>query len=231
MSESKCPTVDEQEPDESLLLLARAGDHTAFERLVLRHKNAVIRFADMLLNDRTEAEDIAQDVFIQAFAASKRFRFASKFKTWLFAIARNLCLNELRRRSRHRTEPLVDAGDGEKWHVCRIETVSDRTAPEVFSEREFQQRLGMALASLPKLQRKVLLLLEEEELSYEEMAHLLGISVPATKSLIHRARQTLKHRLQFHSKSEARLETVVRLQPVYEFRVSRPALRPSLVAA
>lgn len=202
MPESVTP-IEVAKTDESLLVHVQAGDHVAFEELVQKHKTSITRFAFMLLNDRAEAEDIAQVVFTRAFFASSRFRFGAKFKTWLFAIARNLCLNELRRRSRQRMEPLdQETTSRAHWDHWPNENASEPTAPEVLSEQEFLQKLESALASLPETHRKVILLLKEEELSYEEMANLLGISLPATKSLIFRSRQALRQKLESYWRLE-----------------------------
>src|SRR5580765_2204149 len=94
------------DPDAILMLRVKQGDMAAFSGLVDKYKQPVINLAYRTLRDATEAEDLAQNVFIQAFKSAKRYEATAKFSTWLFTIARNLCLNEIRRRARHPAESL-----------------------------------------------------------------------------------------------------------------------------
>src|SRR3569832_1640028 len=94
------------EPDAELMLRAKRGDLAAFEELVEKYKQPVINIIYRTLNDLAEAEDLAQNVFVQVYKSAHRYEATAKFSTWLFTIARNLCLNEIRRRSRHPAESL-----------------------------------------------------------------------------------------------------------------------------
>jgi len=94
------------DPDAVLMLLVKQGDTGAFTMLVDRYKQPVLNLAYRMLRDATEAEDLAQGVFVQVFKSACRYEVSSKFSTWLFTIARNLCLNEIRRRSRHPADSL-----------------------------------------------------------------------------------------------------------------------------
>src|SRR6478672_12797796 len=96
----------EQDPDAALMLRVKQGDTDAFEQLVEKYKQPVLNLVYRMLRDATEAEDVAQTVFIQVYKSAARYQVASKFSTWLFTIARNLSLNEIRRRSRHPTESM-----------------------------------------------------------------------------------------------------------------------------
>ncbi len=91
----------ELDPDAALMLCVKQGDMGAFAALVDKYKQPVMNLAYRMLRDATEAEDLAQVVFVQVFKSAGRYQVSSKFSTWLFTIARNLCLNEIRRRSRH----------------------------------------------------------------------------------------------------------------------------------
>src|SRR6267154_199184 len=91
----------EQDPDVALMLLVKQGDTAAFEQLVDKYKQPVMNVVYRMLRDATEAEDLAQNVFVQVHRSAHRYQVAAKFSTWLFTITRNLCLNEIRRRSRH----------------------------------------------------------------------------------------------------------------------------------
>ncbi|HTG45688.1 MAG TPA: sigma-70 family RNA polymerase sigma factor [Verrucomicrobiae bacterium] len=184
------------DPDAALMLRVRNGDRDAFELLVDKYKQPVINLAYRTVNDATEAEDLAQHVFLQVFKAAHRYQVSAKFSTWLFTIARNLCLNEIRRRSRHRAESLDEtfAGDDEQ-PIRQIEDVKTFAPPDALLHGELEEKIQQGLADLPEKQRTAILLCRQDELSYEQIAEILGCSVSATKSLIHRGRETLKQKL------------------------------------
>src|SRR5580765_1121051 len=96
----------ERDPDAALMLRVKQGDHAALGELVERYKKPVMNLVFRLLRDATEAEDLAQNVFVQVYKSAHRYKTTARFSTWLFTIARNLCLNEIRRRSRHPAESL-----------------------------------------------------------------------------------------------------------------------------
>jgi RNA polymerase sigma-70 factor (ECF subfamily) len=182
--------------DAALMLRVQGGDLPAFEAIVEKYRLPVFNFVHRTLRDAEEAEDIAQQVFLQAWKAAGRYRVASRFSTWLFTIARNLCLNELRRRGRHRTDSLdapIEAGGAPREREiedCRSLGVTGTVLLE-----ELGEKIEEALADLPESQRSAILLLREKEMAYEDIAVVLGVSVSAVKSLIHRGRETLKHRI------------------------------------
>src|SRR5580765_8657648 len=95
-----------QDPDAALMLRVKQGDRDAFEALVEKYKQPVMNLVFRTLRDATEAEDLAQHVFLQVYKSAHRYKTTARFTTWLFTIARNLCLNEIRRRSRHPAESL-----------------------------------------------------------------------------------------------------------------------------
>lgn len=184
------------DPDAALMLRVRQGDWVAFTELVDKYKQPVMNLVFRMLRDPIEAEDIAQVVFLQVYKSADRYQVASKFSTWLFTIARNLCLNEIRRRSRHPADSLEGSQtDAETAPGPQHEDLKTFSPPEALLQGELEEKLEEALATLPENQRTALLLCRGEELSYEDIAKVLGCSVSATKSLIHRARQTLKDRL------------------------------------
>jgi len=182
--------------DAELMLRVRDGDREAFRQLIERHQRAVIHFCYQSIGDSWEAEDIAQKVFLQVYRSAARYRPNAKFTTWLFTIARNTTLNERRRRQRHATESMdqlreeTDESHGQQFQDRRSESPA-----EELQQKELRARIEAAIQSLPENQRTALVLLRHEEMSYEEIAAVIGCSVSATKSLLHRARETMREKL------------------------------------
>src|SRR5256885_7462057 len=192
----------EQDPDAALMLLVKQGDTTAFEQLVDKYKQPVLNLVYRMLRDATEAEDVAQTVFIQVHKSAARYQVASKFSTWLFTIARNLSLNEIRRRSRHPAESIDISHpehEDQPWH--QFEDKKTFTPPESLLQGELESKILEAIGELPESQRTALLLCRQGDLSYEEIAEIVGASLSATKSLIHRGRETLKQKLKPYLKT------------------------------
>ncbi len=186
----------ELEPDAALMLRVKQGEGAAFAELVDKYKQPVLNMVYRMLHDATEAEDLAQNVFVQVFRSAPRYKVSAKFSTWLFTIARNLALNELRRRSRHPSESMdATRPEQEDQPLQQFEDKKTFSPPESLLQGELQQKIERALAELPENQRTAILLCRQDELSYEEIAKVLGCSLSATKSLIHRGRETLKHKL------------------------------------
>lgn len=174
----------------------KRGDMRAFAELVDKYKRPIINFVARMLGDETEAEDLAQTVFVQVYRSARRYRESAKFSTWLYTIARNFCLNELRRRARHPAEPLEAAYPGqEKQPAHQPEDVRATGPVAALLQTELEEKIEQALAELPPNQRMAILLCRDQQLSYEEIAVILGCSLSATKSLIFRARAVLRARL------------------------------------
>jgi len=184
------------DPDAVLMLRVKRGDRAAFAELVDKYKQPVMNFVYRSLRDEIEAEDLAQNVFLQVYKSRARYKQTAKFSTWLFTIARNLCLNELRRRSRHPAESIEEThAENEDQPRQQYEDTSQLAPPEQLLQGELAKKIDEALGGLPENQRSALLLCRQEELSYEEIARVLKCSLSATKSLIHRGRETLKEKL------------------------------------
>lgn len=178
------------------MLRARRGDRAAFTELVEKYKQPVMNFVFRTLRDEAESEDLAQNVFLQAYKSRARYKQTAKFSTWLFTIARNLCLNEIRRRSRHPAESLEEAhAEHEDQPRQQFEDRQVISAPDKLLHGELEKKIEEALAELPENQRSAILLCRQEDLSYDEIARILKCSLSATKSLIHRGRETLKEKL------------------------------------
>jgi RNA polymerase sigma-70 factor, ECF subfamily len=184
------------DPDAVLMLRVKRGDRAAFAGLVEKYKQPVVNFVFRSLRDEIEAEDVAQNVFLQVYKSRRRYKQTAKFSTWLFTIARNLCLNELRRRSRHPAESIEEPQAVQEDQPQRqYEDKSQPGPPETLLQGELAQKVEEALAGLPENQRTAILLCRQDDLSYEEIAGILDCSLSATKSLIHRGRETLKEKL------------------------------------
>src|SRR6266481_260865 len=131
----------EHDPDAALMLRVKQGDTAAFEQLVDKYKQPVMNVVYRMLRDATEAEDVAQNVFVQVYKSASRYEVSSKFSTWLFTIARNLCLNEIRRRSRHPAES-IDAPYYEQEDLPRQQFEDKKTSspPEKLLHGELEQK-------------------------------------------------------------------------------------------
>jgi RNA polymerase sigma-70 factor (ECF subfamily) len=179
------------------MLRVREGDTEALRELIERHQRAVINTIHRAIGDANEAEDLAQRVFVQVYRSAKRYKPTAKFTTWLFTITRNTILNEHRRRSRHPSQSLdalQDPSDTEAAGWQPPDT-SMRDPAQAAVERELLEKIKQAVQELPEAQRTAVILCRYEGLSYEEIAEVLGCSVSATKSMLHRARLALKDKL------------------------------------
>jgi len=184
------------DPDALLMLRVKRGDRAAFAALVEKYKQPLFNFVFRTLRDETETEDVAQNTFLQVWKSRARYERTAKFSTWLFTIARNLCLNEIRRRSRHPAESLEETHPEHDDQPSRqYEDKKIFLPTETALHGELAQKIEEALAELPENQRTAILLCRQDELSYEEIAEVLDCSLSATKSLIHRGREFLKEKL------------------------------------
>ena len=189
--------MKEIDPDAELMQRVRQGDREAFRELVERHQRGVIQTIYRSIGDSWAAEDLAQRVFVQVWRSAKRYEPTAKFTTWLVTIVHNFILNEYRRRARRGAESLdamTQSEDGNEVGAQFADAQSPDPAQAV-AERELQERIATVIRQLPDNQRTAVVLCRFEGFSYEEIAKVLHCSVPAVKSLLHRARETLKEHL------------------------------------
>jgi RNA polymerase sigma-70 factor, ECF subfamily len=178
--------------DVRLMRLVADGDTTAFEQLIERHQTLVAGTVARMLGSNSDVEDIAQQVFIRVWKSAGRYVARAKFTTWLLKITRNLVFNEMRRAKRHPHLPVQLEPEAEEMPLKDEATATpDATLLQV----ELQAEIEKAIMLLPDTQRIALVLRRYEELSYEEIAGVLDLSVPAVKSLLFRARTELRERL------------------------------------
>lgn len=199
------PTENDADADAELMLRVKRGGSDASEALaslVERWKQPLVNFLFRSLPDAEEAEDSALQVFAQLWKSASRYQVSARFSTFIFTIARNLYLNELRRRSRHPAVSLDESHDEENGPGIRqVPDAGQVPASDVLQREELVAKISEALADFPEKQRTAIVLCRDTDLSYEEIAEILGTSVPATKSLIHRGREVLRLRLKPYLKT------------------------------
>ena len=165
------------------------GNLAAFRKIVELYQKPIISFIARFIGDKAGAEDIAQEVFLKVFKAAGDYRPKSKFKTWLFKIAANHCLNEIRD---SRKNPEM-RGLFELNEAGFLAVAPDTCSPlRILEGREIGNAVREAIRELPHNQRIALLLRELNGFSYGEISHIMGCSVSAVESLLQRARQNLK---------------------------------------
>ena len=172
-----------QYDDKQLVGQAQAGDMPAFDELVRRHHGPVYCHLYRTCRNGAEAEEMTQESFVKAWEGLAGFRGTASFKTWLFRIATNLCINRLSRRKP--VDPLsedVPAGRSDE-------------PEEAYRQRQLKESIGAALESLPAGQRSALVLSIYEELSYEEIAEAMGRSLASVNMLLYRARMSVRQTL------------------------------------
>ena len=193
------------ELDDELMLRFQKGDEEAFNLLVRRHHKPLINFIARFTGDRDNAEDLAQETFIRIYKAADRYKQGrAKFKTWMYIIAKNLCKNEIRnrsRRDRYRVDNTAISqhstdGDSEEIDIVASAPASSAYQPEVALQRkELNKTIQAAIGELPEQYRYPLILRDIQGLSYDEISDILELRSGTNKSRINRARIMLKDKL------------------------------------
>jgi RNA polymerase sigma-70 factor (ECF subfamily) len=178
------------------MLRVKEGDERAFELLVAMHQGAVIGTVTRMLGNVDDAHDVAQQLFIRIWKSAPRYEPTAKFTTWMYTIMRNLCFNELRKRVRRKEvsldEPVFDD---------QPRQFTDLLAPGadvITQQEELERALDAAIAALPEKQRLAVVMRRYQDTPYEELCEVLGMSLPAVKSLLFRARTELRRHLSAH---------------------------------
>jgi RNA polymerase sigma-70 factor (ECF subfamily) len=186
------------DPDVRLMLRVRAGDAAAFEELVLRYQQRLVSLLAHLTGRPDMAEDLAQDVFLRVYRARGRYVPGSKFSTWLYTIAHNVAANAHRTLARRHEVHLADGpGDtGANPLEAAAVAASGLMPARLLDKSELRDVVKVAVAALNERQREAVLLNKFEHLSYEEIAHVMNLSVSAVKSLLTRARDNLREILE-----------------------------------
>ena len=185
---------DDPERDIRLMEKVRAGDMDAFRELVEAHQHRVIGTVTRMLGDASEAEDLSQQIFVRVWKSAPRWEPTAKFTTWLYTILRNLVFNECRRRARHKTTSLDAATDDED----RPQQFADgnvKPPDTAMLDEEMQDAIERSIQELPEAQRMAVIMRRYQDVSYEEIAEVLDLTVPSVKSLLFRARTELREKL------------------------------------
>jgi RNA polymerase sigma-70 factor (ECF subfamily) len=182
--------------DESTLVAqAREGDTRAFGELVRRYEGKIFRLAQHVTQNREDAEDVLQETFLKSYEHLDQFKGDSKFYTWIVRIAVNQALMKLRRRKTDKSVSLDETIDTGEDTITREIAAWDEDPEQRFSREELGEILDTAVDSLEPPYRSVFVLRDIEELSTEETAEALNLSVPAVKSRLLRARLQLREKL------------------------------------
>jgi RNA polymerase sigma-70 factor (ECF subfamily) len=198
------PSVTPAFDETALVVRAKAGDTAAFSELVKHYDRRVFRMAKQITQNDDDAEDVLQETFLKAYSHLDSFQGNSKFYTWLVRIAVNEALMRLRRRRADRTVPLDEPIDTGEDEVVREIAVWDENPEESYSREELAHILDEAVQSLKPAYRTVFVLRDIEEMSIEETAQILNLSISAVKSRLLRARLQLREKLtrQFKRKGD-----------------------------
>jgi RNA polymerase sigma-70 factor (ECF subfamily) len=176
------------DPDAALMLAFQGGDESAFRTLFEKYGRSMVGYCNHFVKDTARAEELAQDVFLNVYRSAGRYQPTARFKTYLYRIASNHCLNELRRSEYSARRELDRAADEPDAVVEPDALASDAATPE---QASLASALGAAverlLGRLPDKQRAAFVMARFEGLSYDEIAEALGTTVSAVKSLVHRA--------------------------------------------
>jgi RNA polymerase sigma-70 factor, ECF subfamily len=177
---------DSPEPEIEWMARIREGDMEALRLLVETHQARIIGTISKMLGSDAESEDLAQQVFIRVWKSAPRYQPTAKFTTWLFRITRNLVFNELRRK-RHFADQAEEIPEPTER--------ADQEPDQVLLGEELQLAIRDAINRLPESQRMAIILRRYEEMPYEEIAKVMGTTIPAVKSILFRARAELRDRL------------------------------------
>ncbi len=187
MAKEKTSSAD---ADRLLVKRVQAGDQAAFNALVLKYQQRVLKLVSRYVRDPEEALDVAQEVFIRAYRALKGFRGDSAFYTWLYRIAVNAAKNAIGAATRNPVEGGLDVDDPELVEVQR--RMTDEATPErLLYTEELKETINRAIEELPPELRRAILLREVKGLSYEEIAQVMDSPVGTVRSRIFRAREAV----------------------------------------
>lgn len=191
----KAETPIEELSDEELMIAYAGGNVQAFEVLMKRYEKPLFNFIVRSVKRADLAEEMLQEVFIRVIKSASKYQQTAKFSTWIYTIARNLCIDRARKKSGKELSLDQTIGDSEKdTHLDRVVDESNQAATE-HDRAVFLSKLEEALEKLPEEQREVFLMREVSDLKFREISEILGIPVPTVKSRMRYALEALRGHL------------------------------------
>ena len=185
--------------DHELIEATKQGDEAAFAEIVNRYRNPITNFLYRFLNDYEEAVDLAQETFVRVYFAIERYHTDYAFSTYIYRIATNLAISEIRKRKRRQLLSLTGLFQNEDESETEFQLPDEKSLPdEDLIEDERNRTIARAIAALPDKYRAPIILREIEDKSYEEIAQILNLGLGTTKSRISRARNLLKEKLKHY---------------------------------
>lgn len=185
-----------RESDHQLIEAVKNGDETAFAEIVSRYRNPLTNYIFRMLNDYEEAVDLTQETFVRVYFALERYHTDYAFSTYIYRIATNLAISEIRKKRRRKLLSLTSFFQNEEGDAQEFNPPDEKSLPdEDLIEAERKRTIEKAIAALPDKYRAPIILREIQELSYEEIAQVLGLGLGTTKSRISRARALLREKL------------------------------------
>ncbi|MEP6903517.1 MAG: sigma-70 family RNA polymerase sigma factor, partial [Actinomycetota bacterium] len=179
--------------DHQLIEATKKGDEAAFAEIVNRYRNPLTNYIYRMLNDYEEAVDLTQETFVRVYFAIERYHTEYAFSTYIYRIATNLAISEIRKKRRRKLLSLTSFFQGEEGDSQEFHPPDEKSLPdEDLIETERTRTIEKAIATLPDKYRAPIVLREIQELSYEEIARILGLGLGTTKSRISRARALLR---------------------------------------
>jgi len=187
-------TRQENEYSVALMLRAKEDDIAAFEELIVLHQKKVASFIYQLIRSGNDVEDLCQQVFIKLWKSRHSYEPKAKFLTFLFLIAKRLVFNEVKRAHRKNEKMVLDAPEESGGIAYKLTSETEDPA-EMELKLEKARAIEAAINELPEKARLAIILKKDDQLSYEAIAEIVGVTVPALKSLLFRARQELRESL------------------------------------
>lgn len=182
--------------DNQLIEAARGGDDEAFAEIVARYRNPITNYLYRFLNDYEEAVDLAQETFVRVYFAMGRYHTGYAFSTYIYRIATNLAISEIRKRKRRNVLSLTGLFQKDETDTTEYQPPDSRPTPDAnLLDDEKSRLIEKAIVSLPPKYRAAIVLRDVEGLSYDEIAEIMGLGLGTTKSRINRARGLLKEKL------------------------------------
>jgi RNA polymerase sigma-70 factor (ECF subfamily) len=185
--------------DHALIEATKSGDETAFAEIMARYRNPITNYLYRFLNDYEEAIDLAQETFVRVYFAIDRYHTQFAFSTYIYRIATNLAISEIRRRKRRKLLSLTGLFQGEDDQATEYQPPDKGALPdEKLVDDERDKTIAAAIAALPEKYRVPIILRDIEGRSYDEVAEIMGLGLGTTKSRISRARGLLKEKLEHY---------------------------------